>query len=113
MKMDPPARLQKILHVIDFTRQFVKYRKWIVRQLKSVLLKWAWIMILRIPPFSVLEAVYKFYKAKTRTVKTSFKARQEFEAEISLSSLIYANLKRTFGDTAYLTDASRQGRDIC
>lgn len=79
---------QKLRYLIELSRQFVKYRQWNLMQLQTVLGKWAIIMLLRRPIFSVFEAIYKLNKAKTRTVKPPYKARQEFEAVINLSPLV-------------------------
>lgn len=70
---DPP----KLRYLIDFTRQFIKYRQWSVRKFQSVVGKWSLVMLLMRPLFSVFEGVYKFDKAKTRTVESSNKARKE------------------------------------
>lgn len=99
----------KLRPLAESTTIFAKYRTWNVKQLQSVLRKWAWAMLFKRLPIFNLRSRDKFDKAETSSVKPSYIASLEEQPVANLFHLIYPDLTRSFGKSVYCTDPSLKG----
>lgn len=100
---------EKMQMLLIETEDFCNFKKWSRRQLESILGKWAWVLILQRPLFSVLAKIYKVKASTPEIVEPTARARQEFRLLISLAPMIQTDLALPFSDLVIATDACNYG----
>ena len=106
-----PAK-ERVRELLKHTESFLRRRAWNKRDLQSLLGKWAWLLLLNRPLFSVLDQVFKYAEEGRGTITPSWTARKELEALISLSPMIEAKVDLDLGETIVCTDASNWGAGV-
>lgn len=97
---------EKLARLVAFTIAFAKRRKWRTHDLQCVLGRWAWVLLLQRPLFSVLGAAYRDVHRNGDTIKPSSQARQELLTLAALSPLINADMSKTYAKVVICSDAS-------
>jgi hypothetical protein len=101
-----PVR-EKLSALIVQTQKMVAYRTWSRKEIERLLGRWAWILLLRRPLFSVLSTVYQFLH--TTSGRPTYQMRCELATLAAVAPLIEANLRRPFSGVCIATDASLRG----
>jgi hypothetical protein len=104
-----PVR-EKLSALVQWTKLLIRFRTWNKKMIERVLGRWAWILLLRRPLFSVLEGICKFDAGTTG--KPSYEMRCELLTLVKLAPLIQANLAREFAEVCLATDASLLGGGV-
>jgi hypothetical protein len=95
---------------MEWTRQVIRFRTWNMKKIERLLGRWAWVLLLRRPLFSVLGEMYKFDVINTG--KPSYEMRCELFTLVAMEPLIQSNLSRRFARVCLAMDTSLQGGGV-